>query len=65
MNVFGVTREFFRWEDDLYEIVRKMKDTGKIEVINAWKDHLNADKVLRKGEELLFLKKIEEATIIN
>lgn len=59
-----IKREFLVWEGDMYELLRSIRESHN-PVIDAWKEHLGADKVLRKGEFLFFYKKVEEAVIVT
>ena len=56
--------EFLEWNDNLYEVIRIIRENHK-PIVEAWKSHLNAETVLRKGEFLYFCRKIEDAQIIE
>jgi hypothetical protein len=65
-----ITTEFINYNDKLYQLYRKVKQSHVKEGhINDVKDMWNCDLVLRtKNEEevyLLFIKEIEEAKIIK
>jgi len=68
-----VIRELFRNGDELYEIIRRIpvhnfteKKTGSIvpEAFNLWKEHLDADKVLKQNETFLFCKTVHDAELV-
>lgn len=56
--------EFIRHEDNLYILKRKFKEEYKPN-IEAWKEQLGADKVLKKDGVLYFVELIPEAEIIE
>jgi len=59
-----ITTEIIEFQGILYIVKRKIKEKYKPN-IEAWKEHLNANTVLRKNEELYFLEEIQEAEIIE
>ena len=59
-----ISTEIIEFQDNLYILKRKIKEKYNPN-IEAWKEHLNADIVLRKQEELYFLEKIQEPEIIE
>ena len=56
--------EFLTFQDNLYVIKKVIKEDLK-PVIDVWKEHLNADIVLRKDGRLYFLELVPELEIIN
>jgi len=59
-----ITTEIIEFQGSLYIVKRKIKEKYKPN-IEVWKEHLDADIVLRKEEELYFLEKIQEPEIIE
>jgi hypothetical protein len=62
--IFRITREFLRVNDDLYEVLRKIKEEQK-PVIETWREHLGAEKVFRKDGYLFFCVLVPEAEIVE
>jgi hypothetical protein len=56
--------EIIHYQDNLYLLKRKIKESLKPK-IDAWKEALGADIVLKKDEYLYFLEKIQDAQIIE
>lgn len=59
-----LTTEIIEFQDKLYVLKRKIKEKYNPN-IEVWKEHLNADIVLRKNEELYFLEQIQDVQIIE
>lgn len=59
-----ISTEIIEFQGSLYILKRKIKEKYNPN-IEAWKEHLNADTVLRKEENLYFLEKIQEPEIIE
>lgn len=67
-----IVREFFEFEENLYEVLRTIKETHSPN-LDEWKQKLGADKVLKKGimegaEKVMYLyfcRKVEDAVIIT
>ena len=59
-----ITTEIIEFQDKLYIVKRKIKEKYNPN-IEVWKEHLHADIVLRKNQELYFLELIQEAQIIE
>jgi len=57
-------REFLTFQDNLYIIKRILKEEHN-PVIDVWKDHLNADIVLRRDGWLYFLELVPDLEIIK
>ena len=60
----NLTTEIINFQDNLYILKRKIKEEYKPN-IDAWKEYLPADTVLRKDGYLYFLERIEDAQIIE
>ena len=60
----NINRDFVEWNDDLYEILRSVKESNRPN-INVWKEYLKADKLLKKDECFLFCRKVENAIILD
>ena len=59
-------REFIRFKDDLYDIVRKYAETKvKVDKIDDLRQSLTCDITLKKDGLLFFCRKIEEAQIVE
>lgn len=56
--------EFIKHEDSLYVLKRKFKEEYRPN-IEAWKEQLGADKVLKKDGVLYFVELIPEAEVIE
>jgi hypothetical protein len=56
--------EFIKHEDSLYVLKRKFKEEYRPN-IEAWKEVLGADKVLKKDGVLYFVELIPEAEVIE
>lgn len=61
---FQMVREFMEIQGDLFEIVRRIREQ-KDTPVDAWKEHLGADKVFRKDGFLFFCRQVEEAQIVE
>lgn len=59
-----IIKEFLEWNDELYEVLRVIRESHEPN-IDVWKEHLGADKALRQGEFLFFVRTVEEAQIIE
>lgn len=59
-----ISTEIIEFQGSLYILKRKIKEKFNPN-IEVWKEHLNADTVLRKEEDLYFLEKIQEPEIIE
>ena len=59
-----ITREFYEWEGDMFEVIKVLNEAAYPNSDKV-KEILGADKVLRKGEDLFYLKKVEEAIIVT
>jgi hypothetical protein len=59
-----LTTELIHYQDNLYLLKRKIKESLNPK-IDAWKEALGADTVLKKDEYLYFLEKIQDAQIIE
>lgn len=59
-----ISTEIIEFQGNLYILKRKIKEKFNPN-IEVWKEHLNADTVLRKEEDLYFLEKIQEPEIIE
>jgi hypothetical protein len=59
-----LTTELIHYQDNLYLLKRKIKESLKPN-LEAWKEALGADLVLKKDEYLYFLEKIQDAQIIE
>lgn len=61
--MFTISQHFIPFNDKLYLIKKVIKEEHK-PVIEAWKELLEADTVLRKEGLLYFLQTVEELEII-
>ena len=57
-------REFLYFQDKLFIIKRVLREEPDIN-IEVWKEHLNADTVLRKEGSLYFLEEVPDLEIIE
>ena len=64
MITFNQTKQFITVEDELYEIVRAIRESHN-PVIDTWKESLRADKVFKRGNFFFFCKHIEDAIIVT
>lgn len=55
--------EFLKFQDRLFVIKRILKEEDR-PIIDVWKEHLNADTVLRKDGLLYFLETVPDLEII-
>ncbi len=55
--------EFINFQDRLYLLKRIIKEEDR-PIIDVWKEHLNADTVLRKDGNLYFLEIVPDLEII-
>jgi hypothetical protein len=62
MRSFEMRREFIEIGDELYEVLRKIKEEHG-PVIDTWKEHLMADKVFRKDGSLFFCRLVQDANV--
>jgi hypothetical protein len=56
--------EFINFQDKLYVLKRLIKEEHS-PIIDTWKEHLNADTVLRKDGNLYFLEHVPDLEIIT
>jgi len=54
--------EFITVQDDLYQVLRKFKETTG-PVVDKWKEYLDADKAFRIGDEIVFCRLVQDAII--
>lgn len=69
-----INKEIIRNDGNLYIILRKIPihnfkerktETINLELVNAYKEHLRADQVLRRDDTFLFCETVPDAEIIN
>lgn len=59
-----LTKHFIPFNDKLF-LVRKIIKEEHAPIIDVWKEHLNADTVLRKEGLLYFLQIVDDLEIIT
>lgn len=64
MITFIRTKQFITVENELYEIIRAIRESHN-PVIDTWKESLMADKVFKRGNFFFFCKHIEDAVIVE
>ena len=62
--MFVLEKKFINYSGSLYIIKRTIKEESK-PIIDDWREHLQADMVLKKEGLLYFLQKVEEAQIVE
>lgn len=62
--MFTLVRQFITYNNDLYVVKRTIKEELK-PIIDDWREHLQADMVLKKEGLFYFLQKVEEAQIVE
>ena len=62
--MFSILRNFIEYKGELYFIIRALNEHNN-PIIDTWKEHLNADLVLKRQGMFYFLKHVEEAKIIE
>lgn len=62
--MFSIKREFINWDNSLVEVIKKCA-TERIKDVNALKELLDCDVVLRKNETTYFCRKVDEAIILE
>ena len=63
---FTLTKYFFDFQDTLYILKRKIRETSMPEkYVNEYKEYLGCDTVLKKEGIYYFVNKVEEAKIIE
>jgi hypothetical protein len=62
--MFTLVRQFITYNNDLYVVKRTIKEESK-PIVDDWREHLQADMVLKKEGLLYFLQKVEEAQIVE
>lgn len=60
--MFAIQKIYLEYNNNLYSIIRTIKESSK-PIIDDWKEHLQADLVLKKDGLFYFLKEIQEAQI--
>lgn len=60
IKMLELKRTFIYVGEDMYEVVRMVKDDPSIEA-KAWRDILHADTTFRKDGMLFFVNKVEDA----
>lgn len=60
--MFAIPKIYLDYNDKLYVIKRTIKESSK-PIIDDWKEHLQADLVLKKEGIFYFLQEIQEAQI--
>lgn len=60
--MFAIPKVYLEYNNKLYIIKRTIKESSK-PIIDAWKEHLQADLVLKKEGIFYFLQEIQEAQI--
>lgn len=62
--MFVLEKKFINYNDSLYIVKRTIKEESK-PIIDDWREHLQADMVLKKEGLFYFLQKVEEAQIVE
>ena len=62
--MFTLVRQFITYNNDLYVVKRTIREELK-PIVDDWREHLQADMVLKKEGLLYFLQKVEEAQIVE
>ena len=62
--MFTIPITFIDYNQSLYILKRIIKENSR-PILDDWKEHLNADTVLKKDGLLYFLQKIDEAQTIE
>ena len=62
--MFTIPITFIDYNQSLYILKRIIKENSR-PIIDDWKEHLNADTVLKKDGLFYFLQKIDEAQTIE
>lgn len=62
--MFVLEKKFINYSGSLYIIKRTIKEELK-PIIDDWREHLQADMVLKKEGLFYFLQKVEEAQIVE
>jgi hypothetical protein len=62
--MFTIPITFIDYNQSLYILKRIIKESSR-PILDDWKEHLNADTVLKKDGLLYFLQKIDEAQTIE
>jgi hypothetical protein len=62
--MFVLEKKFINYSGSLYIIKRTIKEESK-PIIDDWREHLQADMVLKKEGLFYFLQKVEEAQIVE
>lgn len=62
--MFTLFTKFIEYNGVLYKILRTLKESNN-PIIDDWKEHLEADLVLKKEGILYFLRKIDEAILVE
>jgi len=57
-------QDFLNFQDRLFVIKKIIKEEDR-PIIDAWKEHLNADTVLKKDGKLYFLENVPDLEIIS
>ena len=62
--MFTIPITFIDYNQSLYILKRVIKESSR-PILDDWKEHLNADTVLKKDGLLYFLQKVDEAQTIE
>jgi hypothetical protein len=62
--MFTIPITFIDYNQSLYILKRVIKESSR-PIIDDWKEHLNADTVLKKDGLFYFLQKVDEAQTIE
>jgi hypothetical protein len=66
MQPLPYRREFIRYQDNMYDVIRKYTESKvKSDKTDDLRQHLSCDVTLRRDGMLYFCRKIEEAQIIE
>jgi hypothetical protein len=62
--IFSIKREFIRFDDKLFEVVRSFRE-DHIKDVEAVKQHYECTMVLRKNRFMYFCTEVTEAEIVE
>jgi hypothetical protein len=62
--MFQINTAFIEINGTLYKIVKRIRESHS-PILDAWKEHLGADKVFKKDEFYFFVKEVPEAEIVQ
>lgn len=61
--MFAISKVYLEYSGVMYKVLRTVKEEHR-PIVDKWKEHLNADMVLRKEGILYFLEKVEEVQLV-